>query len=332
MTTPDPAATGASSGERAGGRETAADAAELSLARFRAPRYWPIWLLVAAMKLTAHLPYAVQRVLGRLLGAVLRVVSRRRRRIAAINLRACFPELSDNERARLLRRHFDAVGMSFVELGIAWFMPRERLRRLVRIEGIEHIERAQREGRGILAVGAHFTPLEIGLAALEGIGPGLTGMYRSQRNEMMDVLVRRGRTRYTDEQFPRDDVRGLLRSLKRGKIVVYLPDQTYVGNQSALLPFLGEPAMTNIAMTKLARLGRATVLPYLTRRLPGTAGYEVTIGPPLEGVPSEDPIRDTRVWLDVLEARIRTAPEQYLWIYKKFKGRPPPLPDLYRSV
>src|SRR5690606_26565216 len=79
MTTPDPAATGASSGERAGGRETAADAAELSLARFRAPRYWPIWLLVAAMKLTAHLPYAVQRVLGRLLGAVLRVVSRRRR-------------------------------------------------------------------------------------------------------------------------------------------------------------------------------------------------------------------------------------------------------------
>src|SRR5690606_6479662 len=235
MSTGNRTATGAANGESA--RIAGKAAAELSLARFRAPRFWPVWLLLAGLKLTAHLPYPLQRALGRLLGAVLWISSRRRRRIAAINLRACFPELSAEERARLLRRHFDAIGMSFVELGIAWFMPRERLRRLVRIEGVEHIERAQREGHGILAVAAHFTPLEIGLAALEGIGPGLTGMYRSQRNEMMDVLVRRGRTRYTDEQFPRDDVRGLLRSLKRGKIVVYLPDQTYVGNQSALLTF-----------------------------------------------------------------------------------------------
>lgn len=111
-----------------------------------------------------------------------------------------------------------------------------------------------------------------------------------------------------------------------------MSDQTYVGNQSALLSFFGEPAMTNIAVTKLAKLGRATVLPYLTRRLPGLAGYEVTIGPPLEGVPSDDPIRDTRLWLDVLESRIRVAPEQYLWVYKKFKSRPPPLPDLYREL
>lgn len=305
------------------------DGAGLSLARFRAPRYWPAWLLLGALGLTARLPFAAQLALGRALGACARLLFARRRRIAAINLDLCFPELSQTERRRLLRRHFEAVGISIVELGIAWFMPPERLGRLVRVDGLEHIERAREDGSGVLLACAHFTPLDVGLAAVGLAGPGLSGMYRNQRNEMMDVIMRRGRLRYTDEQIPRDDVRGLVRALKRGKWVVYLPDQTYVGNQSALLPFLGEPAMTNTAMPKLARLGNARVLPYLVRRLPGSAGYEVRIGPPLDGVPSGDAIRDTRVWLDVLEAHIRVAPEQYLWIYKKFKARPAPLPDPY---
>src|SRR5690606_25115820 len=133
-----------------------------------------------------------------------------------------------------------------------------------------------------------FTPLEIGFSILIDAWPGISSMYRSQRNAMVDMLIRRGRSRFVNEQFPRDDVRGLIRALKRGRTVGYISDQTYLGNQSELLPFFGEPALTNVAMTKLARIGNAVVIPYLFRRLPGTAGYEVTILPPLDGVPSDD--------------------------------------------
>jgi KDO2-lipid IV(A) lauroyltransferase len=108
-----------------------------------------------------------------------------------------------------------------------------------------------------------------------------------------------------------------------------MPDQTYVGNQSVLLPFFGEPAMTNVATSKLARLSGAAVVPYLFRRLPGAGGYVVTIMPPLETVPGEDAVAGTRRWVATLEQYIRLAPEQYLWLYKKFKGRPAPLANLY---
>jgi KDO2-lipid IV(A) lauroyltransferase len=107
-----------------------------------------------------------------------------------------------------------------------------------------------------------------------------------------------------------------------------MPDQTYLGNQSELLPFFGEPAVTNTATSKLAAIGGATVLPYFFRRLP-SGDYRVDIGPALGGFPSDSAKRDTARLFGLLEDYIRLAPEQYLWLYKKFKGRPAPYPDVY---
>ena len=302
--------------------------AELSLAPFWSPRHWPMWLLLAFMHAAARLPPRWQLRVGRGFGAVLRRFKKREERIARRNIELCFRDWSAAEQRELLDRHFEAVGMSFVEMGVGWFTPIERLLRRVSIHGREHLERAMADGRGVLLAGAHFTTLEVGFAVLEALTPRASCMYRPQRNAMMDVVIRRGRHRFAKQQIPRDNVRALVRSLRDGYAVGYLPDQTYLGNQSALLPFFGEPAVTNTAMSRLAAISGAAVLPYFFRRLP-SGEYRVDIGAPLPGFPSESPARDAQRLFDLLEDYIRLAPEQYLWLYKKFKGRPAPLPDVY---
>jgi KDO2-lipid IV(A) lauroyltransferase len=309
-----------------------ADPPELSLARFWSPRYWPTWILLAGMHTAARLPPAWQLAIGRGLGAVLRRLKRRELRTARRNLEICFPELDTSQREQLLRRHFDAVGTSFVEMGFGWFAPIEDVLARVTISGREHLDRALATGKGALLFTAHFTTLEVGVAVLEAIAPRASCMYRPQRNAMMDVMILRGRSRFAHEQIPRDNVRALLRNLRDNYAVVYLPDQTYLGKQSELLPFFGEPAVTNTATTRLAAISGTTVLPYFFRRLPGTQGYRVDIGPALSGFPSDDAAFDTRQLFALLEGYIRLAPEQYLWLYKKFKGRPPPYPDVYATT
>lgn len=302
--------------------------AELSLARFVWPQYWPTWLLLGLLHAAARLAPRGQQRLGRLLGVVLRSVKRREYRVASRNLELCFPALGGAERRALLERHFEAVGMSFVEMGVGWFTPIERLLPRVAVHGREHLDSAVAAGKGVLLFAAHFTTLEVGVAVLEAITPRASCMYRPQRNAMMDVMIRRGRHRFAKEQIPRDNVRALVRSLRDNYAVVYLPDQTYLGKQSELMPFFGEPAVTNTATSKLAGISGAAVLPYFFRRLP-TGDYRVDIGPPLADFPSDSPREDTRRLFALLEDYIRLAPEQYLWLYKKFKGRPPPLPDPY---
>jgi KDO2-lipid IV(A) lauroyltransferase len=301
---------------------------ELSLAPFWAPRYWPVWLLLGALHAVARLPPSWQLRIGRRLGRLLRHLKRREHRVARRNIELCFPELDSAARQTLLERHFEAVGMSFVEMGIGWFTPIDRLLARVEIVGREHLDRALAKGKGALLFSGHFTTLEVGVAVLEALVTHCSCMYRPQRNAMMDVIIRRGRSRFAQEQISRDNVRALLRKLRDNYAVAYMPDQTYLGKQSELLPFFGEPAVTNTATGKLASISGAVILPYFFRRLPA-GGYRVDIGPPLEDFPSNDLAADTARLFALLEAYIRLAPEQYLWLYKKFKGRPPPYADPY---
>ena len=301
----------------------------MSLRKFRAPRYWPTWVLLGLMHLGARLPVRLQLGMGAGIGALLRVLKRREVGIARVNLEICFPELAAEERERLVKRHFRSVGLSVVEMGVGWFTPLEKLKARVKVRGLEHLEAAFASGRGALLVTAHFTPIEIGVGILEDFPGTISSLYRPQRNAMMDYLILRGRRRFSSTQIPRDNVRMLIRLLKRNEAVLYMPDQTHLGNQSALIPFFGEPAMTNIASSKIARISGAQVLPYWFRRTPDERSYEVEIGAPLEDFPTDNAIADTQRLVRLLEDRIRETPEQYLWIYKKFKRRPESFGDIY---
>ncbi len=309
-----------------------ADAApELSLGRFLTPRCWPALAFLGALRLAARLPLRAQLALGRALGRMLARLMPRHRRIVNVNLRLCFAARSAAERAALARSHFEAFGISFFEMANGWFAPLAKLERLVEVRGVEHLDAARSTGRGVLLVTAHFTSLETCVGVLEGLPGPFSGLYSPQRNAVVDLVVRRGRSRTLVRQIARDNVRGLIRALRDGHAVLYLPDQTYLGNQSAVLPFFGEPAVTNTAAPKLARAGGAAVMTYTFRRLPGTAGYVAEIEPFGDDFPSGDEAADTMRIVGRLESAIRTAPEQYFWTYKKFKSRPAPYPDPYRG-
>lgn len=305
------------------------EGAELSLRAYWSPRYWPVWLVWCWLQLMARLPFPWQIRIGKGLGRRLMPLLGRQRLGADRNLAVCFPELDATARHKLLVRHFEAFGASLTEMGLGWYAPAERIKSLVRVEGKQHLDAALARGKGVILFMAHFTCLEVGLAILEDICANTATMYAPSRNPMFDVMAHRGRGRFAQRQMDKGNVRGMLRALQANMAVAYAPDQTYTGSHSELLPFFGEPAVTNTATGKLARLSGAIVLPYFFRRLEDDSGYVVDIGPPLPEFPSEDLRSDTLRLMALVEDYIRLAPEQYLWTYRKFKGRPGDYPDVY---
>jgi len=294
------------------------------------PRYWVTWCSMGLWWLVATLPFPVLLMLGRQIGRLLYRVGGSRLEIARRNLELCFPEMDAAARTALLRRNFESYGIGLFEVAISWWWPRWRFEKLVELEGLEHIEALN--GRGALLMALHFTTLEIGAQALS-IRTTIDGMYRPHNNPVYDYLQRRGRLarNSASEVYPRKDVRGMMKALRTGRVIWYAPDQDYGPKQSVFAPFFGISSATVTATAKFAEMGKAAVLPFTQVRLPGSAGYRVTIHPPLQDFPSGDELADaTRINL-LIEDFIRAHPEQYLWAHRRFKTRPPGEPDLYRK-
>jgi KDO2-lipid IV(A) lauroyltransferase len=296
--------------------------------KFATLRYLVVWLGYAWMRLIVRLPLWLQTAIGRGLGRLALVTIPARRRVAQRNIDACLPELSPTERRRVLTLHFEALGLSLVEMSMGWFGAPEIIRQRVRIEGAEHLAAALAKGKGVILFSAHFTTFEFYWSALKPLCPKLCGMYKEQRNPVMNKVMSEGRGRNFDVMFSKDNPREMLRCLRDNGVVWYASDQSYGGKRSVLLPFFGEPAMTNTAIGHIARASGAAVLPYFCRRI-DSRHYVASIGAPLEGIPSGDAVADTRRLTRLIEDYIRLAPEQYWWIHKRFKGRPADLPNLY---
>lgn len=295
------------------------------------PRFWLSWIGVGLLRLLVLLPFSFQLALGRWLGRIVRRFARERRHVVERNLAICFPEQTATQRDVLLTQHFEALGISVFETGLGWFASRSRLARLTAIEGEEHLHRALAQGRGVILYTGHFTTLEVAGPALGALCPDLAAVYRPHRSPFLDHLFRSGRLNSAAEVIPKDSVRPMLRSLKRNRPLWYAPDQSYRRKQSAIVPFFGEPAMTNIATPQLAKISGAAVVPFFPERLPGSQGYRLVFGARVEPFPTEDAEADTRRLVALLEDHIRKCPEQYYWVHRKFKDRPPPLPDAYAN-
>jgi KDO2-lipid IV(A) lauroyltransferase len=280
------------------------------------------------MWLLHFLPLGMLAAFGRAVGLLLYLVASGRRRVADTNLRLCFPSWSDTQRARVARAHFQALARSFLERGLAWWASQARLERLIRIEGREHWQAVRH--RPTIWLAPHFVGLDMGGVRLSMEGEAVS-VYSRQKDAVIDAMLYHGRTRFVMPQLisRQEGMRAVIRALRSGLPFYYLPDMDFGERDSIFVPFFGVPAATITGLSRLARLADAVVVPALTRQLPGAQGYELRFYPAWSNFPSDDVAADTRRMNEFIEQRVLEMPEQYYWVHRRFKTRPPGEPKIY---
>lgn len=297
---------------------------------YLSPRFWPTWLGLGLMRMSTFLPYGALLALGSGLGRLTYRLVPSRRHVARVNLGLCFPEWSETERERVVKESFSATAVSIFEAALAWWGSDDRLRRLHRIEGLENLTAAQERGKGVLLIGGHYTTLEISGRLLSFHCDRVQPIYKRAHNPLFNAVMVKSRLRHCDDLHINTDMRAIVRALKGGGVVWYAPDQDFGRERSVFAPFMGVPTATLTATSGLARLSGATVLPFYSQRLPGEEGFVIRIGEPMEPFPSGDEVDDATRVNAAIESQVRRAPEQYLWVHKRFKTRPQGEPDVYR--
>ncbi|MFD1803109.1 Kdo(2)-lipid IV(A) acyltransferase [Mixta tenebrionis] len=293
------------------------------------PRYWLLWLGIGLLYLIVLLPYPLLYRLGCGLGRLSMRFMRRRVAIAQRNLELCFPEMPTAERDALVKRNFESVGMGLLETGIAWFWPDWRIEKWFASIGDEHIKRALQEKKGILLIGIHFLTLELGARYFGMLNPGI-GVYRPNDNPLIDWLQTWGRMRSNKSMLDRKDLKGMIRALKSGEIIWYAPDHDYGPKSSVFVPLFAVPdAATTKGSYLLIRSAGPSVIPFVPRRLPHGKGYELVVLPPVQGIPIDSEEATASAINQVIEEAILMAPEQYMWLHRRFKTRPQGAAKLY---
>lgn len=292
------------------------------------PQYWPVWLGVGILVLLTRLPYGLQLGIGKGIGLLLHKVAASRRHIAEVNIRLCFPEKTNTERKKLVRQVFIDNGIGLIETFIAWFRAPTYLQSKTEFFGLEKVRAATTKNQGVMLLGAHYSMLDLAGSLLSN-ELKLSVSYRPQDNPVMNYIMERNRARLYDECLTRKDIRSFIRTLRNGNILWYAQDQDFGRKNSVFVNFFGHPAATITATSRIAKAGKATVLPITYFRKEDSSGYVITIHDPLP-IPTGDDEADARLANEFLEQQLRQHPSQYLWLHKRFKT--PPNPEEKKSL
>ncbi|MBV8874033.1 MAG: LpxL/LpxP family Kdo(2)-lipid IV(A) lauroyl/palmitoleoyl acyltransferasee [Metakosakonia sp.] len=293
------------------------------------PRYWLTWCGIGLLWLVVQLPYPVLYRLGCGMGRLAMRLMKRRVRIAHRNLELCFPQMPEQERQEMVKKNFESVGMGLMETGMAWFWPDSRINRWVDVTGMDNTKMHFAEGKGILLIGVHFLTLELGARVFGMHIPGI-GVYRPNDNPLLDWLQTWGRLRSNKTMIDRKDLKGMVRALKSGDVVWYAPDHDYGPRSSVFVPFFAvEQTATTTGTWMLAKMSKACLVPFVPRRKPDGKGYELIMQEG-ETTPPLETAEETAAWMNkVVERCILMAPEQYMWLHRRFKTRPDGVPSRY---
>ena len=290
-------------------------------------RYILVWCTLSLLRLGAFLPFLWLRGLGHCLGVSLYCIARSRRAIARSNIRACFPAYSEKDREGLVRKSFIYFACSLLDRGVLWVATPNRLRALIRLEGLEHL--LAHRSRPVIILAPHFVGLDAAGSRLSLEGQ-FVSIYAKQRDVLFDRALYRGRSRFNNSiVLPREAslLRMVIRHLRTGIPLYYLPDLDFGSRDSVFVPFFGMPAATITLVSRLAHSTGAVVLPCVAQMT--RQGYVVTLYPAWENFPTDDVLLDTERVNRFIEEAVQQGPAQYYWLHKRFKTRPPGLPSIY---
>ena len=282
------------------------------------PRHWPSWLGMSILWLVTRLPWHWQMQLGRQFGLLMHACLRERRRICQINMQLAFPELSEAQQKARAKAHFVSLGQGILETALSWWGRESLLKPLSQLEGLDYLRDALQDG-GVILVSAHFTSLEIGGRIMAPHMP-IHAVYRPHQNPVIEYFSAKLRQKRYAKTIRRENVRGMLQSLRQGHALWYAQDQHFGHKNRVFVPFFDVMTATNPATTRISSLGKAKVVPCFTVRTAN--GYLLRFLPALENFPGESVEEDTRRINQLIEAQVREFPEQYLWTHRRFKLAP----------
>jgi len=267
------------------------------------------------------LPFRIIVAIGRSIGSLLYLLAVERRNVGTINLKLCFPDMSDDARKKLLRDHFRMFGRGFIERSILWWSSAERISSLIRVEGAEHFE--VMADKPTILLTPHFVGMDTGGQWIAQHADTVC-MYANQKNQYLTELLLRKRARFRDQRLysRQQGLRPILKGMRQGKPFIYPPDQDQGVRDGAFIPFFGVPAATMTSVPRIAQMTGARILPGISRLLPSGEGYVLTFYPVWENYPTGDDVADARRMNEFIEQRILEMPEQYFWLHKRFKTRP----------
>lgn len=284
-------------------------------------------LTASLLRLFGILPYGLVARLGEAVGALLYKIPSKRKHIMQTNLRLCFPEKSVNEREALAKRSFQHVIRSFLERGVQWYGSAEQIKALVELDSAIELKDAYEQPT--IFLGFHFAAIEAGCMYYSILHP-VASLYTPMSDEVTDDIALRQRARFGTDMIPRgSSARNTLRVLKSGKPIMLAADMDFGLRDSVFVPFFGVQACTLTAVSRLAQLSGARVVPFVAEVKPGYDGYKLHIFEALENYPSGSVEQDALTMNRFLEAQIQGMPEQYYWVHRRFKRRPEGEPSVY---
>lgn len=293
------------------------------------PKNWPVFIGIGIARLIALLPYSFLMWLGRGLGYIAYYIARERKQVIETNIKLCFPELSPQEQISLIKENMISTTLALFETILMLFASDKKLRKLIEVEGVEHVEKALAEKQGVILLCSHFTMLDLATRMINMCLPVRTdGMYRKQKNPLFEHVVYHARKKFCGELIEKKELLKMIKRLKSNHIIWYAPDQNF-NYQHVFVPFFGIQAATVTGTSKIARHTGAKVVPMVYYRKPNNAGYHFKIYPALENFPSDNDQEDAARIMQITENSARQHPDQYLWAHRRFRTRPPGEPLIY---